>query len=231
MLNTLSLVETADGSKTIYNSAVGENYHSSNGAFQESEHVFIKNGLSFYSENFGQKEIKILEVGFGTGLNFLLSADYAINKELILDYVGIEAYPLPIEFINKTEYSRYLKNESLWNDFIKSYSNFFEQKALCANNIQLQIAHSTLDDFKSEEKFDIIYFDAFARNYQSEMWTAESIAKACQFLKDKGIFVTYSVTGDLKRTLKSLGFQIERPAGAAGKREMMRALFNKENAI
>lgn len=232
MSNTnLSFVLTADGSKTLFNESIGENYHSLNGAHQESQHVFVSNGLDYFFNQHKSKEISVLEIGFGTGLNFLLSADYAISNNINLNYVGVEASPLSPEIIGNTAYQDYLRNEELWKEFNNSYPRSFNKKENCTENIQLQLANQTLANFFTETRFDIIYFDAFARNYQPEMWTTESITKACMFLKDKGIFVTYSVTGDLKRALKSLGFQIERPAGAAGKREMMRALLNKNDAL
>src|ERR1700749_101538 len=101
-MSHLQIVTTADGSNTIFNSEVGENYHSRHGALQESRHVFVESGLKYFlasnkkvSSNGGDLEgVSILEVGFGTGLNFLLSADYCITGNIQLDYTGIEAYPL-----------------------------------------------------------------------------------------------------------------------------------------
>ena len=100
-------VETADGSKTIYNPQVGENYHSRYGALQESEHVFLNAGLKHYLENSDATSVSILEVGFGTGLNFLLSADRCTQQNIHLNYVGIEAYPLSAEMIGETGYDSY----------------------------------------------------------------------------------------------------------------------------
>ncbi len=226
-----SFITTADGSKTIYNPIVGEHYHSINGALQESMHVFVKSGLNYYHQVNESTEISVLEVGFGTGLNFLLSADYAIKNKISLEYVGIEAFPLSKEIIGETNYDSYLDNNSIWTNFLNNYSDSFSNPKEISHEVTLQLYAGKLLSFNSIKKFDLIYFDAFAKTKQAEMWSEESIKCACNFLKDKGIFVTYSVTGDLKRTLKSLGFEIQRPAGAAGKREMMRATFNKENAL
>jgi tRNA U34 5-methylaminomethyl-2-thiouridine-forming methyltransferase MnmC len=228
---SLSFIQTADGSKTLYNPSVGENYHSINGALQESLHVFVKGGLEYFTQNTLNKNISILEVGCGTGLNFLLSADYAEHHQNNLQYTGIEAYPLPPEIIEKTGYQEYLENKNVWESFIHKYEDTFQTKSDITSACSLRIHSTPVLEFETEELFDIIYFDAFARNYQPEMWSLETITHACKFLKDKGIFVTYSVTGELKRALRSLGFDIQRPAGAAGKREMMRALLNKNNAL
>lgn len=219
----LEIVSTSDGSKTLFNSVIGENYHSKHGALQESQHVFVNSGLQYYHQQTQKKEIKLLEVGFGTGLNFLLSAEYALQNELSLDYVGIEAYPLNTEMLSATEYRQYLEHSDLFEGFMANYPKAFSEEVVMKNSIKLKINAEKLLDFNSLERFDIIYFDAFAKVHQAEMWNEESIAHTCRFLKDKGIFVTYSVTGDLKRQLKSLGLEIERPQGAAGKREMMRA--------
>ena len=92
--NHLQLVATADGSNTIYNAQVGENYHSRHGALQESKHVFLNAGLAYFISTSAAKNVSVLEVGLGTGLNFLLTADYCTQNGIQLNYTGIEAYPL-----------------------------------------------------------------------------------------------------------------------------------------
>jgi len=214
-------VETADGSKTIYNPQVGENYHSRNGALQESEHVFLNSGLRYFLADKTVSEVSVLEVGFGTGLNFLLSADFCLKREINLDYVGIEAYPLLQEMISQTGYEDYT-SASLWQQFTDRYMDSLSTPVQLNPYIKLQTAHNTLMDFKSDQQFDVIYFDAFASANQPEMWNEEAINHTIQYLKPNGIFVTYAITGNLKRQLKSLGLKIEKAPGAAGKREMLR---------
>ncbi len=221
--NFLELVITADGSASIYNAAVGENYHSKHGALQESQHVFVNSGLLHYFQLHKKNEISILEIGFGTGLNFLLSADLAMKNSIHLHYRGIEKYPLSIELFKQTNYINHLQNKEIWEQLNVQYQTSYQEKIRFEQYIDLQNYACDLLEFRSDEKFDVVYFDAFAAVHQPEMWERERIAHACSFLKDKGIFVTYSVTGELKRILKSLNFNIERPQGAAGKREMMRA--------
>lgn len=228
---SVTIVETADGSKTLFNPQIGENYHSKHGALQESQHVFVNSGLAHYHQLHNQQQVSILELGFGTGLNFLLSADYAISQQIQLNYRGIEAYPLSVELLKAIDYSAYINTPHLYEQYLAAYDSIFTERKLLYNSIQLKVEPLQLLDFTTEERFDIIYFDAFAKIHQEEMWTYESIAHICKFLKDKGIFVTYSVTGDLKRALKSLGFTIERPQGAAGKREMMRATLIEKNDL
>lgn len=215
-------VTTADGSKTIYNPQVGENYHSRNGALQESEHVFLNSGLRFFLADKTVSEVSVLEVGLGTALNFLLSADLCIARELRLNYTGIEAYPLSPEMIGQTGYQEYVSS-NLWQDFINVYPESLQHPVQLNPYIKLHSAHQSLMDFQTDEQFDVIYFDAFASANQPEMWSEEAIAHTIWFLKPGGVFVTYAITGNLKRQLKAAGFKVEKAPGAAGKREMLRA--------
>ncbi len=220
----LTIVPTADGSNTIYNPQVGENYHSRHGALQESLHVFINAGLQYFLEQSGLKQASILEVGFGTGLNFLLSADYCTNNQIKLKYTGIEAYPLSEEMITQTGYEKYVQ-AAVWTSFTTNYNKSLQEPVTLNTNCTLQIANSTLLNFNSADKYDIIYFDAFAALHQPEMWNEEAIAHTIKFLKPGGVFVTYAITGNLKRMLKALGLTIQKIPGAAGKREMLRAIY------
>ncbi|WP_295791906.1 tRNA (5-methylaminomethyl-2-thiouridine)(34)-methyltransferase MnmD [Mucilaginibacter sp.] len=225
MNHELKIVPTADGSNTIYNPQVGENYHSTHGALQESRHVFLNSGLQYFldtSEN-PLSPVSILEVGFGTGLNFLLTADYCIEKNISLDYTGIEAYPLSDEMIGQTGYNQYTSPE-VWQQFIELYPQALAGEIILESNCRLQIAHCKLDDFQSAQKYNIIYFDAFAVGKQPEMWEDAAIAHTVKFLKPGGVFVTYAITGNLKRALKALGCKVEKAQGAPGKREMLRAM-------
>lgn len=222
-MNHLSFALTSDGSKTIYNEVVGENYHSRHGALQESQHVFLGSGLSYFLESTNERKVSILEVGFGTGLNFLVSADFCIKNQVELNYSGIEAFPLHEDMISETGYNEYF-SEDLWNSFLDHYLAALNQKCLINEHCSLQIIEKTLIEFTSDKYFDVIYFDAFAAVHQPEMWNLESLTHISKFLKPGGVFVTYAITGELKRTMKSLGFTIEKVPGAAGKREMLRAI-------
>ena len=218
----LELVTTDDGSKTIYDSEVGENYHSRHGALQESQHVFLNSGLRYFLAGTEVAEVSILEIGLGTGLNFLLSADYCSAKQIRLDYTGIEAYPLTDEMIRQTGYYQYVSPQ-LWDNFIRQYRESLKNAVQIASYCQLYTADCKLQDFSSDKQYDVIYFDAFASANQPEMWSEEAITHTVQFLKPGGVFVTYAITGNLKRTMKSLGLKVEKAPGAPGKREMLRA--------
>ncbi|WP_316811025.1 tRNA (5-methylaminomethyl-2-thiouridine)(34)-methyltransferase MnmD [Pedobacter heparinus] len=219
-MNKITL--TADGSNTLYNESIGEHYHSKHGALQESKHVFIDAGLKHAISSFPEQEISILEVGFGTGLNFLLSAAHCAENQVLLKYTALEAFPLQVEELESTGYHNYVP-EAIWNGMISNYGKALQQAVNVLPDQQLKIVHTYLHRYETSLQFDLIYYDAFSVQHQPEMWTEEIIAHACSYLKPGGVFVTYAITGKLKRALKAIGFILEKLPGAPGKREMLRA--------
>lgn len=216
------LTQTADGSKTLFNPEIGEHYHSSNGALQESKHVFIDAGLRAGLSKFGGKTISIFEVGFGTGLNFLLTYDYCLQHKIELTYHAVEAFPLTLETLESTGYSAYVSADT-WAHFTAHYQSALQQETTLSKYCTLQIHHCTLQEFSLAKQFEILYYDAFSVRHQPELWTDDVIAKACSYILPEGIFVTYAITGNLKRAVKACDFAIEKLPGAPGKREMLRA--------
>jgi tRNA U34 5-methylaminomethyl-2-thiouridine-forming methyltransferase MnmC len=216
------IITTADGSNTLYNETIGEHYHSTHGALQESQHVFLDAGLKHAIEQ-SPKEISLLEVGFGTGLNFLLTLDFCQENDIDLNYTAAEAFPLTKAEIIQTNYGAYVPAD-IWNELLNNYELAIDQPVTLFNRQQLTILKKAFQDIPATARFDLIYYDAFSVRHQPEMWSDEVIAHAAAFLKPGGIFVTYAITGKLKRCLKALGFRIEKLPGAAGKREMLRAI-------
>ncbi len=223
IIENLTVVPTADGSSTIYHPIIKENYHSKHGAVQESNHVFLNSGLRYYLADKDLQEISVLEMGFGTGLNFLLTQDYCVAKEIKLNYVGLEAYPLSIDLIEQMNYAS-LVSKSTWEKFTLNYNAALETSATLSTYSNLQIACIDAKLYQSNLTFDVIYFDAFASGSQPELWSKEFIEHILSFLKKGGVFVTYAITGNLKRIMKSLNMRVEKAPGAAGKREMLRAV-------
>lgn len=215
------ITPTADGSNTLYNQTIGEHYHSKHGALQESKHVFIEAGLQFSVSD--KQSVDVLEVGFGTGLNYILSLDYCFKNNIALHYTSIEAFPLSQDVLQQTGYSAYVP-ETIWTNFIETYNKALQQRINTLNQSTLEIAHTTLAHFKNPKQFDVLYYDAFSVQHQPEMWTEEIIGHACAFIKPGGVFVTYAITGKLKRAVKACGFEIQKLQGAPGKREMLRAI-------
>lgn len=219
-MNKITL--TADGSNTLYNENIGEHYHSKHGAVQESKHVFIAAGLEHAISSFPGQQISILEVGFGTGLNFLMTAAYADLSGVSIEYTSLEAFPLRSEELESTGYDQYVSG-AIWKGMLNNYGKAMQQLTAVLPEQKLRIVHTYLQRYETAQLFDLLYYDAFSVQHQPEMWSDEIIAHACTFLKPGGIFVTYAITGKLKRALKAVGFTIEKLPGAPGKREMLRA--------
>ena len=211
------VIETSDGSSSVFDSQFGENFHSTYGAIAESMHVYISNGLKLVNTD----EISILEIGFGTGLNCLLTI---INKDVNqkITYHTIEKYPLEIINIQKLNYSQQLNMSSELFDSISNLKWNFKTEIV--NNFFLKKLNVDLLDFNSTDLYDIIYFDAYSPNTQPELWTTTIFEKMFNNLKQGGILTTYSSKGDVKRALRSAGFQVFRIKGPNGKRHILRAL-------
>jgi tRNA U34 5-methylaminomethyl-2-thiouridine-forming methyltransferase MnmC len=214
------VINTADGSKTIRLVDLDENYHSSHGALQEAEHVFIHNGILAFKD---EKHLSIFEMGFGTGLNAFLTCLYSLQNDLKIDYDGIEAYPVSIEEINQLDYDS-LKGNEYSSIFNKIHSTSWDEKNEINSNFALTKIENKIQNFSFQnEKYDIVYYDAFGPRAQEEMWSLEIFQKLYTSIKEGGFLVTYCAKGQVKRDLKTAGFNIEALPGPPGKREMTRA--------
>ncbi len=205
---------------TIYLPDLDENYHSTHGAIQEAEHVFIKHGLKAIDSS-ERMNVSVFEVGYGTGLNALLSLKH--NPHVFLTYDAIEAYPVTRDETDKLRYC-----ELIGEKYQKHYDVMtrcpWGRKESISYGMTLTKIHKKLQDYSLEKgKYDIIYFDAFGPRAQSEMWEIEILQKMYEGLADGGVLVTYCAKGQFKRDLKSLGFEVESLPGPPGKREMTRA--------
>lgn len=210
---------TADGSHTIYVPEIDEHYHSIHGAIQESQHVFIDQGIDAL---FASK-IKVLEVGFGTGLNALLSSIWSHRHKIPVDYTGIEAYPLEMNVLNSLNYAEHFESSFVKKYFDEIISSDWGIPSEIHADFTLTKIDDLVEQYFSKQKFDIVYFDAFGPRFQKELWEMEILKKTFDYLNPNGLFVTYSAKGQLKRDLKKIGFKVESIPGPPGKREMTRA--------
>jgi tRNA U34 5-methylaminomethyl-2-thiouridine-forming methyltransferase MnmC len=207
-----------DGSHTLFVPEMNETYHSRKGAITESEYVYIQAGLAAVK----QQEIRILEFGFGTGLNALLSLRYAREKDLRLFYTTVELHPLSPEILNQLNYSASLGMADEWKALHQAEWN--KQVPLEGNFELLKFQGDFRQAPCSKESIDLIYYDAFAPSKQPEVWTEEYLRTASYVLRNEGILVSYCAQGQFKRTLKNLGFEVEELPGPPGKMEMVRAI-------
>ena len=213
------LVLTEDGSHSLYVEEMDEYYHSKYGAIQESKHVFIKHGLGAIERN----DVSVLEVGFGAGLNALLTCMESMTLQKNTHYDAIECFPLDGSLIQKLNFSRLLqfKDHQL---FLKLHELPWDREHEISPNF---ILHKMLQDFTRfvpKKKYHLVYFDAFAPGKQPEMWKEEHLNRLYHALESGGILVTYCAKGEIKRRLKRTGFNVELPKGPPGKHQMIRAI-------
>ena len=209
---------TKDGSKTLFIPEWNENYHSHHGAVQEALHVFIKNGLQAISSS----QIKILEIGFGTGLNALLTLNEVLKSDKTIYYEAIEKFPLSIEEMDSLAYSDLENAEH--NTFLQLHEASWEKPVEIVKNFKLCKRQLDLKAFNSSLRFDLIYFDAFGPRVQPKMWEKKIFQALFEQMNPNGILVTYCAKGQVRRDLESVGFKVERLPGPPGKREMLRAV-------
>ncbi len=223
-MGDLTIITTADGSHSLFNSALNETYHSVHGAIQESLYVFIQQGLDYWLERNPGKEVRILEIGFGTGLNALLTLQHSSVKGIKVYYESWEAFPLPKDVLIKLNYP----------DLLRAANHFEVLHQASWNKPTAITPHFTLykhdgdillNSLPQAPDFDIVYYDAFAPSKQPDLWTEEVLRKVTETLAVNGIWVTYCAKGQLKRDLKSLGLTVETLPGPPGKKEMVRAFF------
>lgn len=210
---------TADGSTTIHIPDWDEQYHSKHGAIQEAKHVFIKNGLSLFTD----QKISLLEIGFGTGLNGFITFLEAAKVKLEIDYVGVEGYPLVAEEVEKMNYVNQLNANEYSDVFNQMHQQDWEVKGKISPDFSLTKRKQFFNEINDENKFDLIYFDAFGARVQPELWTEEIFEKMYKALKLGGVLVTYSAKGSVRRAMLAVGFSVEKLPGPPGKREMLRA--------
>ena len=216
------IVQTSDGSTTIYLPEWEENYHSKHGAIQEAKHVFIKNGF----EQFNQTEVSIMEIGFGTGLNAFITFLEAKKSNIKINYSGVEAYPVDFNEIAQMNYVSELQAGDFESEFQKMHSSEWNENVKISENFSLIKRQQFFNEINDVEQFDLIYFDAFGYRVQPELWSTEIFQKMFNALKPGGILVTYAARGVVKRSMIEVGFTVEKLAGPPGKREMFRASKN-----
>ncbi len=218
------IITTADGSKTIFIPEWNEQYHSKHGALQEARHVFLKTGLAHFVELYPSvKEISILEMGFGTGLNALITIEEAKKYTLRINYVGVEAFPITSEEVEGMDYPEVIEGQDAQENYKKLHNTEWEREVAITPEFSLtkrKQAFETIDDIS---KYDLIFFDAFGPRVQPELWTEEIFSKMYSALKSNGVMTTYCAQGAARRAMQSVGFTVERLAGPPGKREMLRA--------
>jgi tRNA U34 5-methylaminomethyl-2-thiouridine-forming methyltransferase MnmC len=213
------LVITADGSHSVWNAEVGQHYHSIFGAWQESQRVFIELGLHVALARFD--EIRLFEMGFGTGLNALLTLNEAGKAQKRIQYTAVEAFPLPLSEAEQLNFDQVLHadqtvalHQAAWDQWVNVTSYF-----------RLWKHQGKLQDFRASDRYNLVYYDAFAPEGQPELWTQEIFELVAGIMEPGGILTTYCSKGYVQRNLKAAGFLVEKHPGPARKREVLRAIL------
>jgi tRNA U34 5-methylaminomethyl-2-thiouridine-forming methyltransferase MnmC len=213
------IIITEDGSATLFVPELNEHYHSIHGAVQESSHVFIKAGL----HQLKTMTPVVLEIGFGTGLNALLTLMEEDKFERI-DYYGIELNPVGWDKIECLSYASFLKLEKgQKNQFYQMHNSAWNVQFQLSSKFQLSKIKASVLDYTFYNKYDLVYFDAFAPQIQPELWEEKVFKKLFSVMKPGGILVTYCAKGEVRRIMQRCGFTVERLPGPPGKREILRS--------
>ncbi len=216
----LQLIITGDGSNTLFHPDFNEIYHSRHGALTESMHVFIRSGLDLMAD---RKSISIFEVGFGTGLNCLLTC---LNKpvSLAIDYHGIDNLKIPVDQLENVNFTKLSGMEGADKVYRQIIAAEWNTSVALSDEFRLTKHEGSLFDFTSFPAIDLIYFDAFAPTAQAEMWETAVFQKLFDSCNPGAVLVTYCAKGQVRRNMQAAGFSVERIPGPPGKREMLRAV-------
>lgn len=214
------IISTEDGSSTIYVPSLNEHYHSTHGAIQESMHVFIENGLKYFG---AVSPLNILEIGFGTGLNALLTFKEGKSAQQTINFTSIEKYPINLDEIEKLNYPSRL-GPDVADAFKKIHTASWNVWAAVESQFNLRKVEVDLKKFIPDALYNLIYFDAFGPEVQPKLWTEENFKKLFDCLLPDGILVTYSAKGVVKQNMRAAGFVVKRLPGPPGKWHMLRGL-------
>ncbi len=214
-------ITTGDGSKTIHLPQWNEHYHSKHGAMQEALHVFIQEGLLHFQSMYPNETLHLLEIGFGTGLNALLTWKELNATPIKVRYEGVEAYPVSKEEILQLNYAEQAKIPP--SKFLRLHDVPWEEDVPLDKNFTLHKTQKRFEELSYRTLFNLIYFDAFGARVQPELWTEGIFQKMYDALRAPGVLVTYAAKGSVRRAMQAVGFTVERLPGPPGKREMLRA--------
>ena len=216
------IITTADGSPSLYIEDLNETYHSKHGALTESNFIYINKGLAHWLDHNNKNELKVFEMGFGTGLNAYLCYIFTLEQKISCHYLTIEKYPLSYKEVQSLKMRASLP--------VSEYHLFFDQlhmtewnKKLCRSNFFFKKVKEDFFSMVLDQTFDVLFYDAFGYNAQAEMWQKSALKRCYEMLNPGGVWVSYCAKGAVRRDLEKIGFFVERLEGPPGKREILRA--------
>lgn len=224
----IELYQTEDGSPTLYNVDLGEHYHSVHGALQESVHIFLRDALEHRAEQ-DERSLSVLEVGFGTGLNALLTLLYAERRKRIVSYTTLERYPIDDNLVRRLNFNiDGYKQEDISRAVMELHSAPWGLPSALSPCFSLHKVKCDLTLYAPQGSFDVIYFDAFSPETQPELWEEHIFSRLYLATAPGGVLTTYCAKGEVRRRLQRVGYTVERLPGPKGKREILRATKSNE---
>ena len=215
------LIITNDGSHTLYVKELDEHFHSHFGAITESRHVFIDAGLKAMNKD----QISIFEMGFGTGLNAILTMAETLRGGKSIHYTSLEKYPLESKIYSSLNYTSFIPDLDR-EYFIRLHESPWNEDVVITDEFILRKIEADISGFEQADQFDLVYFDAFGPDKQPELWTKEIFSGVYRNMRTGAILTTYSSKGQVRRNMEKAGFRVEKLAGPPGKRDMTRAWKN-----
>lgn len=212
-----AVVHTADGSCTLFSERCGDHYHSLHGAFTESDWIYIREGLLKLPPG---EPARILEVGWGTGLNSILALRQAKSRNLHLHLDALEPLPPHIETIS----SWLIQSERIEQQEKIVLADMHRNREYREGGFSLQVINQELLSYITPHRYDLVFYDAFAPSKQPEMWQEACFLHVGRMMKEDAILLTYCAQGLFRRTLRNIGFRVEKVQGPPGKREITRAI-------
>ncbi|BAJ00373.1 tRNA (5-methylaminomethyl-2-thiouridine)(34)-methyltransferase MnmD [Shewanella violacea] len=225
MLNKIQVKMTKDGSHTLMSSLFDDSYHAHNGAMSESEHVYIQSGFEQLKPEF--KGVNILELGFGSGMNAILTLKSALAKtgKLVrpIRFTSIEAYPIPMEIVAQLNYKASFSPQ-IAELFDKLHQAPWDRDVELIPGFVLHKVYGKLQEFRTgDDSINLVFYDAFTPSKQPELWLQDNFDRLMPMMQVGGMLVTYCANGQFKRNLKAAGFKVKAYPGVLGRREMTRA--------
>ena len=217
----IRIITTEDGSHSLYDEELNETYHSTKGAIGESMHVFIRQGLNHWLFQNKVSDIRILEVGLGTGLNVFLTAQFSEALNLDIHVTSLEPFPIKKEIYENLNYYGSEIERTL---VLKIHDSPWDESIQLTSTFSLFKSPKKLEEYSTQETFEIVYFDAFAPGKQPEVWSLDNLKKCFELLTAGGVLTTYCAQSQFKRHLAEVGFEVETLQGAMGKKEMVRGV-------
>ena len=215
---------TEDGSLTLYAPTFGEHYHSMHGAVQESEHIYLglalRERMSSWQE--GDAPLRLFEVGFGTGLNALLSWREAEERHIPLQYYSIEKFPITSEIYEALHYEGLGEEREVKNQLLRLHTAPWDEAVELSPFFTLYKLRGDLTTCTFPWDLSVIYYDAFSPESQPELWAEELFQRLGKASCSGAILSTYCAKGEVRRRLQRSGFLVERLPGPPGKREVLR---------